>query len=360
MTSLKRVVWIGLALLSLSMSSVGQVVISVGFAPPALPIYEQPICPGEGYIWTPGYWSWDPDFGDYYWVPGTWVLAPEVGFLWTPPWWGWVNGAWIFHDGWWGPHVGFYGGINYGFGYFGTGFWGGRWEGGHFFYNRSVTNINVVNIHNVYNENINRTVVNNHVSFNGGPGGINARVTGDEERAFHERHVGPSPEQTRNFDAARGNQQLRASVNHGRPAVAATARPGEFNGREAVPAREAGGEYRGKAGGGGGGGGSYGHARDLPPMERPAAPNTGNAKADRKYQQQQDKLFAHQQQERQKLEQQQEREHQQMQRQQANNERQQQMEQRHQQQTQQMQERHSNEMRNLQSHSGGGGEGKHR
>ena len=60
--------------------------ISVTFGPPALPVYEQPICPGDGYIWTPGYWAWDPDAGDYYWVPGTWILAPEVGYLWTPPW----------------------------------------------------------------------------------------------------------------------------------------------------------------------------------------------------------------------------------------------------------------------------------
>ena len=61
--------------------------ISVRIAPPELPVYEQPLCPGEGYIWTPGYWAWDPDDGDYYWVPGTWVLAPEVGFLWTPGYW---------------------------------------------------------------------------------------------------------------------------------------------------------------------------------------------------------------------------------------------------------------------------------
>src|SRR5258707_7625051 len=56
--------------------------IAVGFAPPDLPVYEQPICPEEGYIWTPGYWAYDPDFGDYYWVPGTWVMAPPVGILW--------------------------------------------------------------------------------------------------------------------------------------------------------------------------------------------------------------------------------------------------------------------------------------
>jgi hypothetical protein len=60
--------------------SFGQVSISVNFAPPELPVYDQPPCPDEGYIWIPGYWGWDGD--DYYWVPGTWVLAPEVGLLW--------------------------------------------------------------------------------------------------------------------------------------------------------------------------------------------------------------------------------------------------------------------------------------
>jgi hypothetical protein len=54
-----------------------QVVLSVAIAPPALPVYVQPVCPGEGYIWTPGYWSYDDD-GGYFWVPGTWVEAPEV------------------------------------------------------------------------------------------------------------------------------------------------------------------------------------------------------------------------------------------------------------------------------------------
>ena len=94
-----------------------QMRISVSFGPPAIPVYEQPLCPGEGYIWTPGYWAWDDVESDYYWVPGTWVLAPEVGFLWTPPYWAWDDGAYVFYDGYWGPQVGFYGGIVYGFGY---------------------------------------------------------------------------------------------------------------------------------------------------------------------------------------------------------------------------------------------------
>jgi hypothetical protein len=37
--------------------------------------------------------------------------------------------------------VGFYGGINYGFGYGGFGYEGGRWEGGYFSYNTYVNHV---------------------------------------------------------------------------------------------------------------------------------------------------------------------------------------------------------------------------
>ena len=343
--------------LTMSVAASAQVRITVAFGPPALPIYEQPICPGDGYIWTPGYWAWDGD--DYYWVPGTWVLAPEIGFFWTPPWWGWDGGVFLFHEGFWGPQIGFYGGINYGFGYFGDGFVGGRWEGGHFFYNRSVTNINVVNIRNVYNE---RVVVRNesHVSFNGGEGGIQARATAREEAAARERHMAPVAAQMQHMEAARGDREFRASANHGKPPVAATDRPGQFRGSSVVAAREAGGEYRAPANRGGEARGNpephtnYVHPHDLPAMDRPTAPNTGNAKLDQKYQKQQQKLMDQQNKEREKLQKQQDKEHAQMSRQQANEARQQQMEQRHQQQTQQMQQRHQTQVQNLQGRQGGG------
>jgi len=97
-------------------ASFAQVRVAIRFGPPALPVYEQPVCPGDDYIWTPGFWSYDYDYNDYYWVPGTWVLAPESGFFWTPGYWASENEAFIFHEGYWGPHVGFYGGINYGYG----------------------------------------------------------------------------------------------------------------------------------------------------------------------------------------------------------------------------------------------------
>ncbi len=87
-------------------------------------------------------------------MPGTWVLAPQVGFLWTPGYWGWGGGAFFLHEGYWGPHVGFYGGINYGFGYGGVGYEGGRWNNGHFAYNTYVNRVNTTVIHNTYNTTI--------------------------------------------------------------------------------------------------------------------------------------------------------------------------------------------------------------
>jgi hypothetical protein len=143
-----------------------------------------------------------------------WVLASEVGFLWTPGYWGWGGSAFEFYEGYWGPRIGFYGGINYGYGYFGRGYEGGRWDGGHFYYNRTVNNTNVTEIHNTYNT----TVVNNNVnvtrvSYNGGNGGVNARETAEEQAAARERHFRPVAAQTQHIQAARSNRELRASEN---------------------------------------------------------------------------------------------------------------------------------------------------
>jgi hypothetical protein len=331
--------------------------VSVSFVPPDLPVYEQPICPGDGYLWTPGYWAWDDADGDYFWVPGTWVLAPQPGFFWTPGYWAWGGNGFFFTAGYWGPVVGFYGGINYGFGYFGHGYEGGRWDHDHFFYNRTVNNVNTTVIHNTYNT----TIVNNNttvtrVSYNGGNGGINARATSQEEAAARERHVAPVAAQTQHVQEARSNRDLRASVNHGAPPVAATPKPGAFKDRGIVATREAGAVHAPTKGGGSEGGSrpannnrpTYIHPNDVPPAERSAPPNTGNAKLDQKYQQQQQKLADKQAKENQKLQQQQEKEHQKVAQQQANDARKQQMEQRHQQQTQQLQQRHEQQQHQMQ------------
>lgn len=209
--------------------------ISIDVEPPPLPIYAQPVIPASGYMWVPGYWAWSDDVG-YYWIPGTWVLPPDTGLLWTPGYWGWNDGAYVFYAGYWGPHIGFYGGVNYGFGYTSDGYEGGYWRGGNFFYNTSVNNVSNVSITNVYTKTV---VVNNtsNVSYNGGAGGTTARPTPEQLAAAKEHHVAATPEQTRHAEAAAKDPALSLSNNHGHPAVAATPHPGQFKGPGIIAAR---------------------------------------------------------------------------------------------------------------------------
>ena len=212
------------ALLALPAAASAGVFVSVSVAPPALPVYVQPVCPGDGYLWTPGYWAYGPD--GYYWVPGTWVLPPRVGFLWTPGYWGFGGGFYAWHAGYWGPHVGFYGGVNYGFGYTGFGFGGGMWVGNHFSYNTAVTNVNTTIVHNTY---VNRTVVNNNTTINrtsfNGPGGVNARPNSSEMSASREQHIAPTAAQASHERSATLDRSQSAAVNHGLPSHTATSLP---------------------------------------------------------------------------------------------------------------------------------------
>jgi hypothetical protein len=212
--------------------------LSINVGPPPLPYYDQPACPQEGFAWTPGYWAWGDE--GYFWVPGTWVLAPAPGMLWTPGYWGGDGGSFVFHSGYWGPHVGFYGGVNYGYGYGGSGFQGGYWQGRNYFYNRSVANVGSSNFRNVYSRNV--AVNNSHVAFNGGSGGLRAAPTGPERTALRERHLPPTAAQDQHHQSAGQNKAFLASVNHGKPQVAATGRPGDFSPRNVTPAKAAGGQ----------------------------------------------------------------------------------------------------------------------
>jgi hypothetical protein len=232
----------------------------------------------------------------------------------------------MFNEGYWGLSVGFYGGIDYGFGYFGNGYEGGRWENGHFFYNTAVNRVDANSIHNVYNTRVNETV--NRVSYNGGNGGINARATSEEEAAARGKRSGPVSEQTQHAWSAHNNPQQRLSANHGAPPVTATGRA-----NTAV------------------------HPKELPPIERAAAPKTGNAKLDQKYQKEQEKTVAQQSQDRQKLQQKQDQEHRQLTKQKAAPARVQQVEQQHAQQTQQLQQRHSQQTQQMQQRQSAGGGG---
>lgn len=230
------VVLAGAMVLGTAMPARAQLVLSVGFAPPALPVYAQPICPGEGYVWTPGYWAYGPE--GYFWVPGVWVRPPHVGYLWTPAWWGWENGAYLFHGGYWGPHIGYYGGINYGFGYGGVGYEGGYWRGNAFVYNRTVNHLGE-GVRNVYERPV--PVANaayNHVSFNGGRGGVPYHASVSEQNAMRERHFSPTGEQIQHQTFASRSPQQFAGANRGRPPVTAASTPSAFRASPNAPSAQ--------------------------------------------------------------------------------------------------------------------------
>ena len=227
-----RSLLLALALLAVPVASSAAVYVSVDIAPPALPVYVQPAIPGDGYIWVPGYWAYGP-YG-YYWVPGTWVFAPYVGALWTPGYWGWGGAAYLWHAGYWGPRVGFYGGINYGFGYTGVGYYGGYWNRGAFYYNTAVNNVNVTRIHNTYTRTVVESANVSRVSHNGGAGGIAARPTAEERLVEHDQHRALTSVQAQHERAASNNRAQHASVNNGSPTLTATPRANAFKERNAA------------------------------------------------------------------------------------------------------------------------------
>lgn len=288
---------------------------SVRIAPPPIPVYEQPLCPGDGYLWTPGYWAWDAI--DYYWVPGVWVLPPRPGYLWTPGYWEFIGGDYRFHSGYWGLHVGFYGGIDYGFGYGGFGFNGGYWNAGRFYYNRSVTRVNTTIVQNVYTKNVVNNVTINRVSFNGGSAGVQTKPTAAERRAERETHLPMLAEQTRHATEARGNPQMHARANQGRPPIPAIPR---VDSRRDVAAA--------------------GHVRDLPlHREDTNAGLEASARAER------EQMHARQNSERTELQRRQDADHERLEREQANDERRQRMEVEHERQTHELVQRHAQEER---------------
>jgi len=192
-------------------------------APPPLPEYQQPAAPGDGYIWTPGYWNYAPT--GYYWVPGVWVQAPYQGALWTPGYWGYRHNHYELFRGYWGPHIGFYGGVNYGFGYVGVGYQGGYWKGSQFNYNRSVNNVNTAVVHNFYNYSVVNNTTVTRVSFNGGSGGIAIRPRPAELAAWREPHAPPMTTQVQVDHSARTDRAQFIAVNHGHPATAVFVKP---------------------------------------------------------------------------------------------------------------------------------------
>jgi hypothetical protein len=197
--------------------------------PPPLPDYSQPPTPADGYIWTPGYWAWGPN--GYYWVPGAWVEPPYVDALWTPGYWGFYGGRYLFYPGHWGQYIGFYGGINYGFGYIGIGYEGGYWNAGHFLYNRVYNNLNTRVVHNVYSYNAGNRAISNRAgnnlrtSYRGGAGGVQARPRPSEAAAWREPTAPRMSSQVQHARSFQSNRGQLANTNHGRPTTPAVSRP---------------------------------------------------------------------------------------------------------------------------------------
>jgi hypothetical protein len=225
-----------MALAFISSPAFAQVSISIDVAPPPLIVEDQPPVPDDGYIWTPGYWAYDEDQGSYYWVDGAWVQPPEVGLYWTPNYWGWNGNAYVYYPGYWGPTVGFYGGVNYGHGYGGNGYGGGRWDNGHFDYNTAANNVAGGHVHNTYADRSAVRSQSKRVSFNGGKGGIKAQPTPQQQQASQQSHVQPTAQQQAHFQTAAQTRSHQVKVNAHKPATANVAQPAgssQFTGQNA-------------------------------------------------------------------------------------------------------------------------------
>lgn len=213
-----------LLLPAIPLTSQAQVFIgfNIGTPPPPLPYYSQPMLTTPGQVWQPGYWAYGP--AGYYWVPGTYVTPPSSGLYWTPGYWGYNSGSYGWNNGYWAPQVGYYGGIDYGFGYPGVGYNGGYWNNGAFMYNTAVTSVNPRVVRNVYVRNV--VVRRNGVryAFNG-PGGVRVRPTARELVVMRERHVAPTTVQVEHARIAGQDRNLYVRNNHGHPQVVAVSHP---------------------------------------------------------------------------------------------------------------------------------------
>jgi WXXGXW repeat (2 copies) len=197
-------------------------------APPLLPSYSQPAIPGPGYIWIPGYWGWNGT--GYYWVPAYWARPPAAGLLWTPGYWAWSDPDrdYVFHSGYWAKTVGFYGGINYGFGYTGQGYHGGFWRKHQFVYNRAVDDLGTAHVASYADQ---AFAPASHISYNGGRGGTTARPAPAESAMVREHRVGPTRVQIQNQQTASGIRNQRYSENKGAPPITALAHANDFSGK---------------------------------------------------------------------------------------------------------------------------------
>jgi hypothetical protein len=80
-------------------AAVARVGVVVGITPPSPVVEPVPPLPAPGYVWQPGYWSWNGV--QYVWVPGSYVAAPYAGAVWVPGIWRRRHDGWAWHEGHW-------------------------------------------------------------------------------------------------------------------------------------------------------------------------------------------------------------------------------------------------------------------
>jgi Domain of unknown function (DUF4124)/WXXGXW repeat (2 copies) len=156
--------------------------VSSAATPPPLPQEDQTTLSEDGSLWTPGYWYWRDQA--YVWIPGGWARPPRVGVLWTPGYWSKAGTVFVFHPGYWGSTVGFYGGVNYGYGYFGNGYTGGHWIGNSFAYNSAVNHVDAAVVHHTYAQSVPGHDPRRVVSYTASPRNGDSTHTVSQHRAL--------------------------------------------------------------------------------------------------------------------------------------------------------------------------------
>ena len=73
----------GVCIAAFTAPSFAQLSVYIGRTPPPLRREVRPAPPGEGYVWTEGYWG--NAGGRYVWRPGVWTRPPYAGAYWSHP-----------------------------------------------------------------------------------------------------------------------------------------------------------------------------------------------------------------------------------------------------------------------------------
>jgi hypothetical protein len=89
----------GVAFAAITAPAIGQIGIYIGRTPPPLRYEVRPAMPGEGYVWTEGYWG--NQGGRYVWRAGAWQRPPYEGGYWSHPHYDHYQQGWQMHEGHW-------------------------------------------------------------------------------------------------------------------------------------------------------------------------------------------------------------------------------------------------------------------